>query len=113
MNDDTPLRMADILLPLPADTSLAASATAPWMWMVGAALVSVLLLAWRFHRQPLRRLARDLGTGRLSPRLAAHRLAGQVGDGPWRAELDRLRFRREPPAAGAVAALIRRVARER
>ena len=99
------VQMVDILPPLPpGDTD------AVVILPVAVALVLVMLIvAWRWWRHPLRRLGRDLARERLSPRAAAHHLAQRlVGESDLRRELDRVRFRRQPPSTAAVCELIRR-----
>ena len=110
MSEGGLVRMADILLPLPADD---AGMTLVWP-LVLVLLVAALILGLRWWRQPLRCLARDLARGRLSARAAAHRLAQWLGsDTSLRLELDRLRFGRQPPSTTAVSQLIHRAASER
>jgi hypothetical protein len=101
------VQMADILSPLPpGDADFVVV-----LPVVLALIVLVMIVAWRWWRHPLRRLGRDLARHRLSPRAAAHRLAPRlVGESELRRELDRLRFKRQPPSAAAVAELIRRAA---
>lgn len=101
------VQMADILPPLPpgdADSVVV-------LPLVLALIVVASIVAWRWWRHPLRRLARDLARDRLSPRAAAHGLAHRlVHDSELRREIDRLRFKRQPPSAAAVSELIRRAA---
>lgn len=106
MSDTALLRMADILMPLPAHQSEA------WLaWSIAVLLLATwLLLWWRHWRRPVRYLGRALQRGRLSPRAAAHRLARLIDDdASVRGELDRLRFQRQSPDAAAVERLIRQV----
>lgn len=105
MNDTALLRMADILMPLPAHPS------GVWLaWPIAALLLATLLVLWWRRRQPLRYLIRALRRGRLSPRAAADRLARLIpDDASLRGELDRLRFQRQSPDAAAVERLIRQV----
>ena len=101
------VQMADILSPLPPG-DVDSVVVLP---LVLALIVVALIVAWRWWRHPLRRLGRDLARDRLSPRAAAHGLAHRlVGDSALRRELDRLRFKRQPPSATAVSELIRRAA---
>lgn len=99
------VQMADILSPLPpgdADSVVV-------LPVVLALIVLVMIVARRWWRHPLRRLGRDLARDRLSPRAAAHGLAHRlVDESELRREIDKLRFKRQPPTASAVSELIRR-----
>ncbi|MCB1802318.1 MAG: hypothetical protein KDI82_11575 [Gammaproteobacteria bacterium] len=101
------VQMADILPPLlPGDAD-----SVVVMPLALALIVVALIVAWRWWRHPLRRLARELARDRLSPRAAAHRLAPRlVVESELRRELDRSRFQRQPPSTAAVSELIRRAA---
>ncbi len=101
------VQMADILPQLPrgdADSVVV-------LPLALALILLVMIAAWRWWRHPLRRLGRDLARDRLSPRATAHGLAQRlVHDSELRREIDRLRFKRQPPSAAAVSELIRRAA---
>ncbi len=73
-----------------------------WPTLISSLLLIVimlltLLLLWRqFH--PLSRLQRQLKNGRIPTRQAAHRLARHIpNDTKLRADIDTLRFSRQPP----------------
>lgn len=74
----------------------------PWMhYLGGISLLAIVLIAvfalWRYFH-PLSRLARQLKKNQIATRKAAHLLAHQVpADSPLRADIDRLRFTRQPP----------------
>lgn len=106
MKEENFLRMTD-LLPLPP-----AEPAVDWLLTGTLAGIAVLILFWwwRLHRSPPRRLARTLRAGLMTPREAAHRLAGLALLAPEQQQvLDRLRFGRREPQAAEILALLRSV----
>ena len=116
------LRMADILPPsAPAEAaqlsnSLTVTAVATALLLALLLALALALLAWRRYRHSPTRLARSLRRGHIGAREAAHRLAHlfptTVDDDKRQRRLDRLRFRRQPPTAAEVLALMREFDRD-